>query len=278
MFTIFKRSLIRLRKALRGDVPFKGYKAESRVRIRFVDDLSDTDLYELNRLLPWNCFVADANGRRFGDTAWRGKRAEPQAIPDRRITLLHDRVDLRRRDVLEVGCFEGVHTVGLCQYAQRVIAIDSRMENVVKTLVRVSMFGYCAQVFKYNIEDESLDVGKLSADVMHHVGVLYHLRDPVKHLLTIPQYIRTAIMLDTHYCEEREATEQYVVDGRTFLYKRYAEYGRKDVFSGMYDHAKWLRLGDIVGLLQEGGFNAVEIIEKRQERNGPRVLLIAKKD
>ena len=45
----------------------------------------------------------------------------------------------------------------------------------------------------------------------------------------------------------------------------------------MYDYAKWLKLDDIVSLLKESGFNQVEIIEKRNERNGSRVLLMAQK-
>jgi len=82
-------------------------------------------------------------------------------------------------------------------------------------------------------------------------------------------------MLDTHFAEEQEADQTYQEAGRCFRYKRYTEGGRQEVFSGMYDHAKWLRLDDIAGLLREAGFSQIEIVEKRQERNGPRVLLFA---
>jgi tRNA (mo5U34)-methyltransferase len=55
----------------------------------------------------------------------------------------------------------------------------------------------------------------------------------------------------------------------------YKEGGRADAFSGMYDHAKWLELKTIIQVLESGGFLNVDIIQTRNERNGPRVLLYA---
>jgi len=107
------------------------------------------------------------------------------------------------------------------------------------------------------------------------VGVLYHLKDPVRHLLEIGRYIRAGVMLDTHYAEEAEARLTYQVDGREFRYKRYGELGHEDVFSGLYPHSKWLPLPTIVSLLEETGFGRVDVVETRAERNGPRVLLFA---
>ena len=84
-------------------------------------------------------------------------------------------------------------------------------------------------------------------------------------------------MLDTHYAEEGEANESYEVDGRSFRYKRYGEFGHEDVFSGLYPHSKWLPLDTIVALLKESGFGRVDVVERRAERNGPRVLLFAER-
>ena len=132
-------------------------------------------------------------------------------------------------------------------------------------------------MFKYDIESIPSDVSLLQADLVHHVGVLYHLKNPVGHLLDLGRYIKTGVMLDTHFCLPAEATEVYSVAGREYAYKRYLEYGKKEAFSGMYDHSKWLLLEDIVGCLKTAGFGKVEIIEKRDERNGPRVLLFAER-
>jgi tRNA (mo5U34)-methyltransferase len=251
--------------------PFHGFD-KGRNTIPFVDGLSDSDLMELNQLLDWNCFVADAHGRRFGNVAWSGKRVDPQSIPDYRHLLLNDRIALADKHVLEIGCFEGIHTTSLCQLAQKVTAIDSRIENVVKTIVRTSLFGCHPTVFKADVEDWGSLWPVLKADVCHHIGVLYHLKDPVRHLLELLPLIRSAVLLDTHIATDEDATETYTTQGKTYAYRNHEE--GKDVFSGMYDHAKWLPLATLEEIFRNAGFH-VEVLEHRQERNGHRVLLFA---
>jgi tRNA (mo5U34)-methyltransferase len=255
---------------------FSGF-VEDRVATKHVDVLSDDELRELNALLRWHCFTADAHGRRFGRRAWPGKRDAPQPIPDRRIVLLHEKFGLSDKHVLEVGCFEGIHTIGLSMFARSVTAVDSRMENVVKTLVRCAFFDTKPTVFKCDLEN-SEDLARLpESDVLHHVGVLYHLVDPVTHLLKIARLVRFGIMLDTHVALENQARKSYMAGGRTFRYWHFGEGGRREVFSGMSDHAKWLLLADILALLREAGFPNIDIAEERTERNGARVLLFARR-
>jgi tRNA (mo5U34)-methyltransferase len=256
-------------------LPLKGYK-ENLNEIKFVDSLSDDDLIKLNGLLRWNCFVADRHGRRFGDSAWPGKRSEPQVVPDRRILLLNERCDLRDKHVLEFGCFEGIHTIGLSMYAKRVTAIDARIENVVKTVARCAFFGYSPTVFTCDVETGMPDLTPVGADIACHIGVLYHLRDPVRHLLELCNIVRSGVLLDTHYAAEDEALLAYEANGKTYKYKRYREVN-SSVFAGVYDHAKWLRLPDIVETLSVAGFEHVEIVETRKERNGARALLLAER-
>jgi tRNA (mo5U34)-methyltransferase len=271
LFSFLRRSR---KMALNRKLPFKGY-VPSPSTVKYVDILDDEDLAELNNMLDWNCFTSDIHGRRFGMAAWGSKRDAPETIPDRRIVMMHDRFDLTDKHVLEVGCFEGTHSLGLLHYSRKVTAVDARIDHVVKTIVRCAMFGYSPTVFKYDIESIPADVSLLQADLIHHVGVLYHLSDPVGHLIDLGRYIKQGVMLDTHYCLPNETTGTYPVQGKEYSYKRYLEYGKKEAFSGMYDHSKWLLLADIVACLQKTGFDYVEIIEERQERNGPRVLLFA---
>ena len=254
-------------------LPLKGYRENSN-EIKFVDSLSDDGLMELNRLLRWHCFVADRHGRRFGDAAWKGKRCEPQVIPDRRILLLHERLNLSDKHVLEVGCFEGIHTIGLSLYAKQVTAIDVRIENVVKTIVRCAFFGFHPTVFKWNVEERLPDTEFTEADVACHIGVLYHLKDPVRHLYALAGIIRLGVLLDTHYALEEEAKKIYEVDNKLYRYKKYRE-APGSVFAGIHDHSKWLRLADIVQILRDSGFKQVDILQTRRERNGPRALLLA---
>lgn len=264
------------KRKLMRTFPARGFEAQAQP-IPFVDPLSDADLAELNRILDWNCFVADGQGRRFGSIAWAGKRTAPQAIPDPRIVGLDERFGLADKTVLEVGCFEGIHTIALAQRARAVTAVDGRLENVVKTIVRTAFFGLNPTVFKCDLEAPGPLGERLRADVVHHCGVLYHLQDPVKHLQDLAELIGHGVMLDTHYSLPEEATAAYTVGGRTYRYKHYIESGHADVFSGLYAHSKWLLLDDLIGLLKAGGFTDVEVAETRAERNGPRVLLYARR-
>lgn len=248
---------------------------EGRTSSGSVDRLSAEDLRRLNELLPWRCFTVDTHGRPLGGTAWRGKRDRPETIPDPRIERFHERFDLTDKHVLEIGSFEGVHTIALCRRAERVTAVDARVENVVKTIVRCSFFDVTPRVFVYDVEDD--DDERLLADLCHHVGVLYHLDDPVSHLRRLGTWISRGVMLDTHYARDDDAADEYEVDGERFRFKRYRELGRADVFSGIRPTSKWLRLGDITAELKRSGFDAVDVVETREERNGPRVLLFAER-
>lgn len=265
-------------KAVSGDsdsgFPLTGF-APSSVAVPLVDGLSDQDLVELNGLLRWHCFTVDAKGRRFGRRSKPGKREEPQAVPDLRIVDMDKRFGLKGKTVLEIGCFEGVHTIALAMQGAQVTAIDSRMENVVKTIVRTSFFGFQPKVFKCDVEDPVEQALLPEVDFLHHVGVLYHLVDPVSHLRQLASRVRGGLMLDTHYAEPEKAVFSYEVAGRSYPYMRFGEGGRSEVFSGMYDHAKWLTLDSLVALLRELGFASVEVVEKRAERNGPRLRLFA---
>ena len=126
--------------------------ANLRIPTRYIDHLPDDELEQLNQLLPWRCFTLDGRGRRFGAPASATKRNVPQQIPDRRTPMLDQRFPLAGRTVLEIGCFEGVHTVGLAARAGQVIAIDSRIENVVKTIVRTWSFGHHVTAFQCDVE------------------------------------------------------------------------------------------------------------------------------
>ena len=242
-----------------------------------LDRLTDADLDELNRLLPWNCFTVDSLGRRIGDRARAGKREEPQEIPDYRTLLLDRTFALADKHVLEIGCFEGVHTIGLCDRARSVTAIDSRVENVVKAILRCHFYGHAPEVRRCNVElaDEIATLPEV--DVVHHVGVLYHLVDPVAHLERLSAKVRLGLMLDTHVAAPEQATDSLVSGGATYRCRRFTEGGVAEVFSGMYAHASWLTLETLMTLLQRLGFARTELVEERAERNGPRVLILARR-
>lgn len=252
-----------------ASVPFDGF-TERRVPSGHVEALADDDLKRLNDMLPWMCFTADTRGRRFGNIAWKGKRETPQVVPDNRILEMNRAFNLNGRSVLEVGCFEGVHTIALSQCGAAVTAVDSRIENVVKTLVRCNLFGHKPTSFVCDIERAEDMVRLPRVDFVHHVGVLYHLKDPVTHLKRLGALTGGGFLLDTHYATPEMVNESYQVDGLDYRYFHYREKGRDEVFSGMYDHAKWLLLDDLKALLAGLGFPRFTMLADEQQRNGPR--------
>ena len=258
------------------DFQFDGYPENTRVATKYVDQLADEELRELNQILRWNCFTVDSKGRRFGRRAKVGKRDSAQAIPDRRLKIMNDEFNLKSKHVLEVGCFEGVHTIGLCGSAAKVTAIDSRIENVVKTIVRCALFDCHPTVFKCDLEVQS-DMQLLpKVDLLHHVGVLYHLVDPVRHLLDICKTVQEGILLDTHVARPGEDTVTYESCGKSYRYKWFREGGKNAVFAGMGDHAKWLTTESLLEVLRDAGFSESRVVEERDERNGFRVLVLAR--
>ncbi len=258
----------------RPTLPLGGY-APGGIDAPALEALTDADLEELNALLPWNCFVVDRRGRRFGQAARTGKRDTPQPVPDPRIEALDRRFGLAGKSALEIGCFEGVHTSALCAAGAVVTAVDSRVENVVKTIVRCAFLGHRPSVYVCDVDDPADSRRLPEADVVHHVGVLYHLVDPVAHLKRIAALTRGVLMLDTHVARPEEATATLSSGGRDYPVRRYGEFGRADVFSGMSSHSNWLRLDDLTGVLRAAGLSDVEVVETRDERNGLRVLLYA---
>jgi 2-polyprenyl-3-methyl-5-hydroxy-6-metoxy-1,4-benzoquinol methylase len=257
-------------------LPLHGY-VESRTIVPHVETLADDELMELNRLLPWRSYTVDSRGRRFGDgtpSQGEGEDEKRPAIPDPRVVAMHEHFDLRDKHVLEVGCYEGGHTIGLCQLAARVTAVDARVANVVKTIVRCAFYGHHPRAFVCNL-DTWEDDDALRADVVYHVGVLYHLRDPVEHLLRLRDIARVGVLLDTQVAEDDEATEWMTVNGREYRYKHHGEDPASSPKAGMFDHAKWLRVDDIVALLEECGFAPAKVVGRRPERNGTRATIMA---
>ena len=109
------------------------------------------------------------------------------------------------------------------------------------------------------------------------MGVLYHLTDPVGHLRRLAPHVRRSIVLDTHVASDTDQLEDYPVDGEVLRVRRYREKGRHDPFSGMEDYSRWLLEDDLVRVLRDLGFATVETAERRDERNGPRVLIYAER-
>lgn len=248
-------------------------------RTMVLDHLDDAALDTFNSLLPWGAMTADSAGRTVG-AAWNEtKRSKLNPLIDDRITSFDEIFPLKNLHVLEVGCFEGIHTIGCLAKGAKVTAVDVRIENILKTLARLWIYGLSADVQYWNLEAGEPPASVPSSwDVLHHIGVLYHLADPATHLALALDRTKKALILDTHVSSEVEETDhRYHACGRTFAYTEKEE---KPIspFAGVKDHAKWLKIEDLEWICRNRGFTDVRIIDVRQERNGERVLLWAFRD
>ncbi len=273
--TLAQRVVRRLRRLGEpAEAPRAGY-AEGRLSLPRIEMLPDEELERLNRLLPWSAFIVDGKGRRFGNWYSPSKRNQPNPIPDPRIVELDRRSPLAGCHVLELGCFEGIHTAALCERAERVTAVDGRIENVAKTLVRCGLLGHHPDCFHWDVETSIPSALPAEWDVLHHVGVLYHLAEPVEHLQRLLPRIRRAVLLDTHVATPADQLLDGEAAGFAYRYRHWEESTRANPFAGLRSHARWLLESDLERIFADHGFSRVEVAERRDERNGARICLYA---
>ena len=236
-------------------------------------ELSDRQLRDFQEAVAWETAMRLPDGRVLGNPGKRGAVSERR---DFRIAALAERFDLSRMRVLELGCHEGNHSVQLGELAREVVAVEVRAKNIVGALVRLFVHDV------HNVRLVLRDVRELDAvgrfDLLFHVGVLYHLSDPVDHLFRIAP-AADVLLLDTHY-EAVPSTRRRSDIGRGGLeYGAYVvpEGGWQSTFSGVEETSRWLDRPSLLRLVADAGFAATEVLSDRVERNGPRLTLVARK-
>ncbi|MBC7803470.1 MAG: methyltransferase domain-containing protein [Candidatus Parcubacteria bacterium] len=242
-------------------------------------------LARLNVMLPWSSYnILDGEERILG-SPWSGrKRMEPQMLPDVAIERLNRILPLKGLEILEVGCFEGHHTASLARYASELWAFDGRIENVIKTLVRLWVLGleHAAKVEQIDIEAgsvaEQLARRGRSAkfDLVHHRGVLYHLSNPVEHLADVSALCARHIYLHSQIATKEQANgtcRSALGEFDAFFYKEPRR--SYSPFAGMTEKATWLTRESLVKVLSDLGFADIRILKEVRERNGDRIELIA---
>lgn len=240
-----------------------------------VSSLSDEQVLQVNSLLPWAAVTLDESGRHIGSPWSTDKRSTPQSLIDKRHRALDKVYPFAGKHILEVGCFEGIHTISCASLGARVTAVEGRMENLLKTITRLWCYGYQADVKRWDLEEDAPADIPPDWDLLHHVGVLYHLSDPVRHLQHVLARTREAVLLDTHVATDlASASSSYEVDGHSFAYYHHDE-NTSSPFAGVRDHAKWMLVEDIERLLAAAGFSDIRMSSDRIERNGRRITLWA---
>lgn len=220
--------------------------------------MTPEQLDALNHAVKWTSRTEIAGGGFLGDP---NGRLYP--IPDPRIVALASRVPLEMMDVVELGCYEGAHTVALATIAKRVVAVEGRADSIACAMVRCACYGVKPDFMLFDIED---GFPWPVVDVYVSIGVLYHMKEPLKSLYKTCDSARRAVLLDTHYTRTPNAK----LDG--FDVERHGE--PEDRKSGLHGYSLWMTLPAIVAFLREH-FDDLEILDDRLERNGPRCTIIA---
>ena len=229
-----------------------------------IDSLSDEELALINKKYAWVTMTVDSKGRRLG----RGEQVFE--IPDFRVKFAVDHLGVKGKSVVEFGCLEGAHTVALAREASGVTAIDGRASNLERATLRTQLYGVKATFVQGDVES----FVPPSADLYFHSGVLYHLKDPVSHLLRISKLAKE-LFLDTHYTKKAATSYKCQEDGESYPCAVYSE-APSGAKAGLQNTAMWLRLGDIVAILKRS-YLGVKILRDEKERNGPRVSIVAKR-
>lgn len=227
-----------------------------------LDRLSNGDLAAINAKYDWLTGTKDRVGRVLGS------RDKVFHIPDGKVRIADEKIGLAGKSVVEFGCLEGAQTVSLCGLAANVVAIDGRLPNLEKTEARCALYGHSPTLVMMDLEDHAPE----PADVYFHSGVLYHLANPVDHLLRICPNTK-AMLLDTHHVKAPKAKYQ-AKDGKEYACGLYPELVGHPK-SGLSKTARWLELDDIVAILGQF-FGSVEVIRSEQERYGLRATIVAK--
>lgn len=233
---------------------------------------TDDQLAEFQAAHAWSTARPIPDGRMLG----AGKSSTSRVDP--RVEAVRTRLGVGLR-VLEVGACEAQHTVLLAPFCKEVVAIEVRPKNVVGALIRQFVNGARnVQNLVMDVRDVPPEMGPF--DLVFHVGVLYHLPNPVEHLHQIGRLGASALLLDTHYATD--ALEKFPATtirhgGETYRARIYREKGWADAFSGVEARSTWLYREDLLALVARTGFPQIEILRDEQERNGPRIGLLARK-
>ena len=220
-----------------------------------IDSWSDQELKKLNKILEWRCFSVDGIGRRFGQKAWKNKRQVPERIPSPEVVLFNQYCNLSGAKVLDVGSFEGIHSISMSMMGAKVFAVDARVENVVKTIVRSGIYRASVETAKFTFEQEPLDRLPSNIDYIFHRSLLPLMEDPVKHLYDLGEIAKRGIYLDTVVYSK--LSETYQTMGKTFRCLTMRNLRMNGEFSGAGKIGRGLEAETIVDSLKEAGFKNI---------------------
>ena len=238
--------------------------------------ITDQQLADINRLLPWLQYFIDSAGRKLG----AGDDHCVHGWNDERVTTLLKHVPVAGRRVLEPGCLEGVMTCALCAAGADVTSFDVRPSCVIKTFARCLAFGFRPRLLLHDARQIS-ELGTRNSglwdsefhtphsefpfDIVFHSGTFYHLANPVEHLRALAK-LAPVVFLDTHTATPCPRLD--TVDGYQGMWS--VEHGWNDEWSGVEARSFWLAKAELRRLIAECGFEYEVLRDDDLHPKGPR--------
>lgn len=184
------------------------------------------------------------------------------ATHDSRIKLCREKFP-EVKTVLELGSFEGGHTVALARWAEHVTGVEGRQKNAEKArwILKVHDIEN-AGIVSGNLEDIRLaDLG--SFDLCVSIGVLYHMPEPLK-LIAAMADAAPNLFLWTHVAKDAEREDWH-------------EEGVDWPLAGLSDRAVRLPKTELLAELR-ARYRKVEVLgEETDHKNaGPAITIAAR--
>jgi len=193
---------------------------------------------------------------------------------DHRLRYLLDNIECNQLTAVEFGSWHGWHTATLSRKFRHVIAVDARPTNVAFALLRLKLLG----INNVDVVLSDVQSFEFNCDVLVHIGVLYHLSFPIKHLYHVLPKCHT-ICLDTHIGDEDRPhlTPSYEVYNDEIYYgKNFPDGDWDDALSGVCGTSFWPNLAEIHRVLNNLRFKILHE-HRHMVDPGPRVTIVASK-
>lgn len=210
---------------------------------------------------------------------------------DHRLKYLLYFLDVRDQRVLELGPYEGHHSILLEKLGVReTVSLEARPDNYQKCLHIQQRYRLTRTTFHLS-NIEHLCAGTEAPpytgifDLVYCLGVLYHLPEPARALrwcrAQAPQ-----LFLGTHYTETR-ILHEYTDGFRQGSYRDgdhvydglwYSEHGVADALSGMSPASFWPTEQALIQMLTRAGYTRIHLLGKDIQNRHPHLTLLAETD
>lgn len=176
-------------------IPTKRVLDTDAISIGTASDISSNQKFQFEQLLrgfhPWRKGPYDLYGISI-DTEWRSNWKWDR--------LKNHIAPLQHRLVLDVGCGNGYHCWRILGAgAKMVLGIDPTLLSVMQFQLIKKLYGNNAPVYVLPLRIEDIPANLKTFDTVFSMGVLYHRRSPLDHLLELRDCLQTGgeLVLET---------------------------------------------------------------------------------